>query len=333
MELTDDARRQIEEILRHAERLLDASSNSTLRLRLQTIRQATDSLLSQLDTTESSATAPTGLPETPCIPPAIIQGNPHILLVEDNPFTQKLMTRLLTQQGYRVTLAQNGHEALEEISRTPMDLVLMDLRMPVMDGFQATAEIRQRENRGTGRRVPIIAVTALVAEEEQQRAIDVGVDGYHPKPVRAAILFAEMERLLNIQSATSHSAAATEDDEDVEMIVDMDRLLKTVDGDMELLKEITDLYFTDAPRQMARIESALTIGNANEVREAAHSLKGATGAFGRVRVYDLALALEQAGKKGELRHAAELWHQLIIALRTMEETIQKEIVYLSGESS
>ncbi|MBF0191246.1 MAG: response regulator [Magnetococcales bacterium] len=333
MELTDDARRQIEEMLRHAERLLDASSNSVLRQHLLAVRQAADALLSHLDTAETIQTGMTETLSIPSMPPAILQGHPHILLVEDNPFTQKLMTRLLTQQGYRVTLAQNGHEALEEMSRAVMDLVLMDLRMPVMDGFQATSEIRERENRHTGRRVPIIAVTALVAEEEQQRALEVGVDGYHPKPVRAAILFAEMERLLSAQTTPAHATTTTADVEDVEMIVDMDRLLKTVDGDMELLKEITELYFTDAPRQMSRIENALALGNANEVREAAHSLKGATGAFGRIRVYDLALALEQAGKKGELRQAEDLWLQLTSALRIMKETIQKEIVHLSGESS
>ncbi|MBF0626706.1 MAG: response regulator [Magnetococcales bacterium] len=330
LELTGEARRLAGEILTHAERLVAPLVTNTHRDHLLQIRQAVDTLLALLETTETLSAPPA--PQVGMAPPeANRTGNHHVLLVEDNPFTQKLMTRLLTQQGYRVTLAQNGQEALDQLARLPaLDLILMDLRMPVMDGFQTTVEIRQRESQLQTARLPIIAVTALVAEEEQKRAMDAGMDGYHIKPVRAAILFAEMERLLQ---GRPDSASAAVETSDVKMIVDLDRLLKTVDGDLELLKEITELYFTDAPRQLARITRALEAGDSQELREAAHSLKGATGAFGRVQVYDLALALEQAGAHAELGQAEDLYRQLTAALQVMEEAIKKEITLLSGESS
>ncbi|MBF0215051.1 MAG: response regulator [Magnetococcales bacterium] len=329
-EPTGEARRLIETMLDHAGQLSSASSTSTQRELLLQIRQATDALLALLDPSDTATVAETPPHSDSAAAPAA-EITRHVLLVEDNPFTQKLMTRLLTQQGYRVTLAQHGREALEHLNQDAPDLILMDLRMPVMDGFQATAAIREQEALGGKSRTPIIAVTALVAEEEQNHAMEVGMDGYHAKPVRAAILFAEMERLLH-----AHPPAAAPlivDPEEGKMIVDLDRLIKTVDGDQDLLREITELYFTDAPRQMRRIEQAIAAGNAQEVREAAHSLKGATGAFGRIHVYDLALALEHAGQKNELQLAVELWNQLTVALRVMEETIKKEIALLSGESS
>ncbi|MBF0342367.1 MAG: response regulator [Magnetococcales bacterium] len=327
MEQIGDARRLIETILQQTDSLLENFPSGLPRERLDRIRHASVTLLALVapDNGSQSETPPSGEPD-----PAAVKAGQRILLVEDNPFTQKLMTRLLFQQGYEVSLAQNGQDALDLLNTNEVDLILMDLRMPVLDGFLATMEIRQREAVLPGRHTPIIAVTALTSEEDQHRVKETGMDDYHAKPVRAAVLFAQMERLLTASTPTTTPAQETED---VKGIVDMPRLLKTVDGDLDLLKEIVDLYFVDAPRQMSRIELALAKGDSGEVREAAHSLKGATGAFGRVFVHELAFSLEQAGRLGEMDHAWNFWRQLGSALATLEETIKKEIAHLSGESS
>ncbi|MBF0428347.1 MAG: response regulator [Magnetococcales bacterium] len=305
-------RRLIEEILHHADILLDTSLTGTQREHLQRIRLAGGSLLASLPN-------PQPLAEPPYAQESTTAKKHLILLVEDNPFTQKLMTRLLTLQGYQVTLAQNGQEALECMAKTPFDLILMDLRMPLLDGFQTTEIIRQQEKNGSGKHIPIIAVTALVDEENKNRAIEVGMDSFHAKPVRGTVLFTEMERLLATEKVESP------------MVLDMSRLIKTVDGDFDLLNEITDLFFTDAVSQMGRIQNAFLTGDANEIREAAHRIKGATGTFGRIEVFHLAFALEQAGRQGDLQQANTLWGQLGGALHTMEEAIRKEITQLVGE--
>ncbi|MBF0260681.1 MAG: response regulator [Magnetococcales bacterium] len=337
MEQNAGGRQVAGEIAEQVTLLLETTLTDLQRERLNYIRTAVGTLLSLLGGDGTSLTPtlePTAPGERPAEPiPHAHQAQPLVLLVEDNPFTQKLMTRLLLQQGYRVEVAQNGQDALDQLARHPVDLVLMDLRMPVMDGFQATREIREREAASGAKRLPILAVTALLGEEDQRHAMEVGMDGYHAKPVRATVLFSEMERLLSIPAEGGTAPPALLEADGARLIVDMDRLLKTVDFDLDLLREITSLYFTDAPRQMARIERGLATGDANEVREAAHSLKGATGAFGRVEVHTLTFEIEQAGKAGELRRAAELWPRLGSALRLMEETIQKEIRQLSGESS
>ncbi len=109
-------------------------------------------------------------------------------MAEDNPINQMLAVRLLEKAGHRVAVANNGEEALAAIAREPFDLVLMDVQMPVMDGFEATALIRQQE-KGTGRHLPIVAMTAHAMKGDRERCLEAGMDGYVAKPVQREELF------------------------------------------------------------------------------------------------------------------------------------------------
>ncbi|HIJ83087.1 MAG TPA: Hpt domain-containing protein, partial [Magnetococcales bacterium] len=107
-------------------------------------------------------------------------------------------------------------------------------------------------------------------------------------------------------------------------MTDLQHLLATVEGDWQLLEEVMDLYFTDAPEQMQRIRHAIDCGDPMEVREAAHSLKGATGAFGKDNeVFQLSFALEQIGQAGHLDRAEERYQQLDDALKVMERSLRE----------
>jgi len=134
-----------------------------------------------------------------------------ILLVEDNPVNQKLALRLLEKRGFSVTLAGDGRAALDEFDKARFDLVLMDVQMPNMDGFEATALIRKRE-KPTNRHIPIIAMTAHALKEDEQRCLDAGMDAYVSKPIRTEELFATMDRLLDAaqDSAVAESAEVRE---------------------------------------------------------------------------------------------------------------------------
>jgi CheY-like chemotaxis protein len=115
-----------------------------------------------------------------------------ILLAEDNPVNRVVAVRLLEKRGHRVTVAANGHEALAAWRREPFDLVLMDVQMPEMDGFEATATIRQAETQ-TGRHLPIFALTAHAMKGDAERCRLAGMDGHLPKPIRPLDLYAVVD--------------------------------------------------------------------------------------------------------------------------------------------
>jgi two-component system sensor histidine kinase/response regulator len=124
----------------------------------------------------------------------------RILLAEDNIVNQRLAMRLLEKAGYRVTVANNGREALEELEREPFDLVVMDVQMPEMDGLEATAAIRSRE-KISGRHIPIIAMTAHALKGDEERCLQAGMDAYIAKPIRSAELLELVERHCHLAPA------------------------------------------------------------------------------------------------------------------------------------
>ena len=121
----------------------------------------------------------------------------RVLLAEDNVVNQKLAARLIEKQGHEAVVVDNGRAALEALERRSFDLVIMDVSMPEMDGFEATAAIRERE-RGSRERIPIIAMTAHAIKGDRERCLAAGMDGYVSKPVQAKTLFAEIEQLLPV---------------------------------------------------------------------------------------------------------------------------------------
>jgi signal transduction histidine kinase/CheY-like chemotaxis protein len=133
------------------------------------------------------------------------QNRARILLAEDNAVNQTLAVRLLEKRGYVVCVAGDGHAAVAALEKDTFDLVLMDIQMPGMDGFEVTSAIRKKEER-TGRHIPIVAMTAHALIGDQERCVAGGMDGYVSKPIRTSELFSAIESLL----ANKGSAAASE---------------------------------------------------------------------------------------------------------------------------
>jgi CheY-like chemotaxis protein len=118
----------------------------------------------------------------------------RVLLAEDNEVNQTLAVRLLEKRGYSVTVAGNGRDALHAIEREPFDIVLMDVQMPEMDGFETAAAIRERE-KITGDRLPILAMTAYAMKGDEQKCLAAGMDAYISKPIHPRELYALLESL------------------------------------------------------------------------------------------------------------------------------------------
>ncbi|MFO0843587.1 MAG: response regulator [Gemmataceae bacterium] len=135
----------------------------------------------------------------------------RLLLAEDNAVNQKLAVRLLEKRGHTVVVAANGKEALAALEAAPFDAVLMDVMMPEMDGFEATAAIRARE-KATGDHVPIVAMTAHAMKGDRERCLEVGMDGYISKPLQPGELFEAVERAVaGGPAAEAPSATPSED--------------------------------------------------------------------------------------------------------------------------
>jgi CheY-like chemotaxis protein len=145
--------------------------------------------------------------EVPLKSPATASSEParralRILLAEDNRVNQIFAKRLLEKQGYNLTVANNGREVLHLLSQDSFDLVLMDIQMPEMDGFEASAAIRAKET-GSNKHIPIVAMTAHAMKEDRDKCIAAGMDDYVSKPIDPDALAAAIERVIN--GDTSHS--------------------------------------------------------------------------------------------------------------------------------
>jgi len=211
----------------------------------------------------------------------------EILLVEDNPVNRRLAQHVLEKEGYRVVAADNGAAALKTLERKHFDLVLMDVQMPRMDGIETTAAIRNRE-KVTGGYIPIVALTAHAMVGDRERCLKAGMDGYLIKPIQPTMLLEAIERLHLACSERSKLAQAKK------IVLDRATLLDRVDGDMQLLGEITKLFLQECEPLMASAREAMKTGNAGRFAYDIHTLRG------MFRNLSAAAAQEAAGKLEEL---------------------------------
>jgi two-component system sensor histidine kinase/response regulator len=245
----------------------------------------------------------------------------RLLLAEDNEVNSKLAIQLLRKRGHEVLAATNGREALDFLEAagfTGFDAVLMDIQMPEMDGMEATAAIRAQE-RTLGTHIPIIGVTAHAMKGDRERCLGGGMDGYVSKPIRPDALFSELARVVPgcVRDETPPSTIPTMGSPSKgACAVDRSALLDRVEGDMELLGDIIELFKEDSVLQIAAIRDALDKKQADVVRRAAHTLKGTCGNLGVPEAAATALELEKLAAAGDLSRARE-------SLLVLEEKVQR----------
>jgi CheY-like chemotaxis protein/HPt (histidine-containing phosphotransfer) domain-containing protein len=239
----------------------------------------------------------------------------HVLLAEDNVVNQRLAASLLERRGHKVTIANNGREALSAVAAQPFDVVLMDVQMPEMGGFEATAAIRALQIETQATRLPIIAMTAHAMKGDRERCLDAGMDEYLTKPLDPRHLCALVEQMAGDAPAPEPRR---------EPVTVPMRVLARVGGDRALLAEISRLFVDDAPRHLQSIRAALDARNGESLRRAAHGLKGAAANFEADGVVTAARTLEEIGRTGEFEAHEAAWHtltaetdRLISVLRTV----------------
>ncbi|MHB8866132.1 MAG: response regulator, partial [Pirellulaceae bacterium] len=256
---------------------------------------------------ERRQVVPTAFPQLPPL---------RVLLAEDSVTNQRLTISTLRRHGHQVEVADSGNMALDKLSAAEFDLVLMDVRMPKMDGLEATRIIRDRE-RLTGGHIPIIALTANAMRGDRERCLEAGMDGYLTKPMQPAELIAAISEVLvrrgmavgeegsslaspgePIDHAKNVSPRPAQRD-----IIDWELALQQAYDDEQVLFDLANDFLVESPKYLVQLRDALRQGDAQSAERAAHTLKGQFGIFGAPDAVALALYVEKRLQEGELEIA------------------------------
>jgi CheY-like chemotaxis protein len=251
-----------------------------------------------------------------------------VLLAEDGLVNQKVALGFLEKWGHRVVVAANGKLAVEAAEREAFDVVLMDIQMPIMNGYEATAAIRRAEQ-DSGRRIPIVAMTAEAMKGDREKCLAAGMDDYISKPFDPA----ELRRVIEAapvlaanapppdslpvpsdravaDAAASNPAAAAPPAEADGSILNWQHTLDLVSGDEKMACDLATLFLGEGPRLVEELSRSLEARDAATLRRCAHTLKTAAGYFGGEPIVETAEQLESLGRDKQLDPAPPLVEQL-----------------------
>ncbi|MEJ2099604.1 MAG: response regulator [Desulfobacterales bacterium] len=241
-----------------------------------------------------------------------------ILVAEDTPFNQTCILRLLEKNGFKAILVENGQQAVEMFNPDTIDIILMDVQMPEMDGFEATRKIRKIEEQNGGH-IPIIAMTAYATEGDRERCLAAGMDDYVSKPISAVKLFKAIEALIPAEK----SVESTDGHKDV--LPNKDNLVKSFENDRGLFKELVEIFVKDYPQMLDTLRTSLKALDAQTFSRTAHSLKGMLRNFQAEAAADTAFDLEKKGKQGELDGTDQILENLAAQLDEVAQKLKQLI--------
>lgn len=239
---------------------------------------------------------------------------------------------MLEKKGHTVTVANNGKEAVSAFSKQQFQIVFMDVKMPVMNGFEATAKIREMEqtrSKDTGlvEHIPIIAMTAHAMKGDREKCLEAGMDDYIPKPF-------DVDRVLEVISQwVSQETDVQEDKEEVVSsdttssaieeqsvpVIDFEDALERMYGDEELLEELVAIFIETYPEQVKKIRTAIEQNNPEELERAGHSLKGAAKNLSANPISELSFRLEKMGSDASFDEAEDVLTELESELGRFEK--------------
>ncbi|TWU55187.1 PAS domain-containing protein [Rubripirellula reticaptiva] len=278
----------------------------------------------------------------------------RILLAEDNEINQRLAVGLLSKEGHDVTVVADGSLALTMLEKQSFDVVLMDVQMPVMDGYETTRIIREREA-SSSQRTTIIAMTAHAMKGDREKCLSAGMDEYIPKPVRIATL---RERLIAVNQAKAPQPNFTNSDDQnfdeeslhpdpvpttnpetssdcdpkmndhTESPIDWEQAHLTVGGDTHLLCELMGVYLSEVESLMRTFDRANSTDDRKSLRRAAHTLKGASLSVGALATSVVAESLEMVSDDADAdeitKRIAEVKSTATRAIKAIEQHLQHQ---------
>ncbi len=262
------------------------------------------------------------------VQPIEIRNDHSILLVEDNPINMQVTIGILKKLGYyRIETAENGERALRVLAVKDVDLVIMDVSMPGMDGFETTGFIRSGRGKVRNPSVPVIALTAHAMQGDRERCLDAGMNGYLSKPLESE----ELESaLLQVWQRDEKVVSSTPDknsnidilpQENEIPVLDYGELLERLMGDADLTEMILKEVDKELPLQLAELEEYIGAGDCYKAGRQAHKMKGATANVGAKVLVNVFREMELAGDTGNLQTLQEM---LTVAIKGVAD-LQKEI--------
>jgi CheY-like chemotaxis protein len=283
-------------------------------------------------------------PAPPTRPPHALR----ILLAEDNVINQRVTVGQLRRLGYTAEVVANGQEVLEVLRRVPYDVILMDCQMPKMDGYEATREIRRREEREQRKPVQIIAMTASAMQGDREKCLEAGMNDYISKPVREVELAAVLRRCLPVgdraagaEPASTSPAGTSQAPSPAPAVadgaatagiseeppVDVEQLNEVLGSNPEQVHELTTFYLAQADELLRSLRAAIEAGVPAEVGHIAHKLVGSSATCGMRAVVSPLRELERLGSAGQLSGADQLAAQVCRGLESIRGFL---VDYLRG---
>ncbi len=233
----------------------------------------------------------------------------RILLAEDNPTNQQVALGILEKLGFDADTAANGREAIRALEAVPYDIVLMDVQMPEMDGFEATRAIRSGKTGVLNPKIPIIAMTAHAMKGDRERCLEAGMDDYISKPIAPQALAEALEKWGEHPQERLPAVSAPGEAGELSPgppIFDRPALIARLMGDEDLAKDIIAVFLEDLPKRILALKGDLDRGDVGSAGGQAHAIKGAAANLGGMALSAAAFEMEEAGQAGRREELAAL---------------------------
>jgi len=248
----------------------------------------------------------------------------RVLLAEDNPVNQQVAVAMLVKRGHEVHVSSNGREAADAVRARDYDVVLMDIQMPEMDGFEATQAIRAMPK---GKDLPIIGLTAHALSGERERCLSHGMTDYLAKPFKAHELFALVEGTAEPKAPAAQPLATLAPPVDLEGF----RTTLREAGAEQALYSIIDTFVRQAPDRLAALATAVTSGTGDDIAKAAHVYRGAAATIGARALVELLEHVETTARAGEIEAARETFERVSPVAHDVTEYLRQQRVLLPEE--
>ena len=272
--------------------------------------------------------------------PSFKNSKARILMAEDNVTNQQVALGILKNLGLHADAVANGREAVDALKTIPYDIVLMDVQMPEMDGYEAARAIRDPQTGIPNPSVPIVAMTANAMQGDRSKCLEAGMDDYVAKPIAPRALAEALAKWIPKDTDADATPAATVQPipppappppaaplpppADDRPVWDKDDLMDRLMDDEKLARTITEVFLADVPRQLDVLDENLKAADAAAIRLHAHAVKGAASNVGGKRLFSVALEMENAAKEQNVPAAAarmpDLRHEFEALARTIRET-------------